>query len=114
MKQFSIHDIPWTGSGHDAAIRKQVFLGRGVAPGLTQWCLAELAPGQRVEAHRHPDLWEAFWVLEGVVQFQIDNTNLALTTGEGVCLMPGEVHALSNDGPGTARFLVLGIEGTPP
>jgi len=113
MKRFSQQEALWSGSGHDEAIRKQVFLGRGVAPGLTQLCVTEFKPGQSVEAHSHPDMWEAFWVLEGELHFQVDGENLALTAGEGVCLMPGEIHALSNDGPATARFLILGIEGDP-
>lgn len=110
MKRFSTSDCPWESSSHDAEIRKQTLLKYGEMPGLTQFCLAELASGQEVEAHSHSDMYEVFFILEGSLDFSVDFKRFALTAGDAVLIFPKERHFLENTNTETARFLILGIE----
>ncbi len=110
MKTFSVEDTPWTGSGHDASILRQVFLTKGSAPGLTQFGRFQLEPGQQVEAHSHTDMWEIFFVVEGSVTFTVDGQPREVGSGEGLLMEPGDEHALTNGGQSRATVFIFGIE----
>lgn len=113
MIPFSLEDCPWTPSGHDREIRRQVLVGRGKMPGLAQFGRFRLEPGQSVSAHAHPDLWELFQVVAGDVVFSVDGREILRGTGEGLVIQPGEVHALANRGSQAVECLIVGIEGPP-
>lgn len=64
-------------------------------------------PSFRVPLHHHDDHVDAFYVLEGEVEFVVDGEVVRATPGTFVAAPPGTVHGFSNPGPSTARILNL-------
>lgn len=66
-----------------------------------------LAGGRRPPAHAHPDRVEAFWVLDGEAEFELDGR--ATTAGpNSFVLVPGGVgHTFGATAGADARLLVL-------
>jgi quercetin dioxygenase-like cupin family protein len=65
------------------------------------------AGGRRPPAHVHPDKVEAFWVLDGEAEFELDGELTRAGPG-GFVLVPGGVsHTFGATPDGTARLLVL-------
>lgn len=63
--------------------------------------------GRRPPAHVHPDRTEAFWVLEGVAEFDL-NGQVTLAAAGAFVLVPGGVVHTFGAGPSTdARLLVF-------
>lgn len=65
------------------------------------------AGGRRPPAHVHPDRVEAFWVLDGIAEFELDGE--LVTAGQGgFVLVPGGVAHTFGAGPDAdAHVLVL-------
>ncbi len=63
--------------------------------------------GRMPPAHRHPGNAEAYFVLEGVVHFQVQAEVFEGTAGTFVLVAAGEAHTFGNTGNDTARLLVL-------
>ena len=65
------------------------------------------AGGRRPPAHVHPDRTEAFWVLDGEAEFELDG-QLTRTGAGGFVLVPGGVaHTFGAPATSPARVLVL-------
>jgi quercetin dioxygenase-like cupin family protein len=75
-----------------------------------QFSLAEreLPPHNRMPpAHRHVSGHEAFYVLDGEVQFELGDTTRAVGAGGFVLVPPGHAHTFGNRSDNVARLLVL-------
>jgi quercetin dioxygenase-like cupin family protein len=67
-----------------------------------------LPPGGRMPpAHRHPSNDEAYFVLDGEVEFRVNDEVVHGTTGTFVLVAAGETHTFGNSGTQPARLLVL-------
>ena len=65
------------------------------------------AGGQRPPAHVHPDRVEAFWVLDGQAEFELDGQLVTVGPG-GFVLVPGGVaHTFGAPEAAAAHVLVL-------
>ena len=60
-----------------------------------------------VEPHRHEDHADTFYVLEGEVEFTVDDEVVRAGPGTFVAAPPGTRHGFRNPGPGPARILNL-------
>ena len=60
-----------------------------------------------VPPHRHDDHVDAFYVLEGFVDFTIDGTLVRAGPGTFLAVPPRVSHGFLNPGPGRARLLNL-------
>lgn len=58
-------------------------------------------------AHVHDEYEEVFYVLEGEVEYRLDDTWTVATAGTTVCVPPGVVHAFRNVSQAHARHLVV-------
>jgi mannose-6-phosphate isomerase-like protein (cupin superfamily) len=65
------------------------------------------AGGRRPPAHRHPDRLEAFWVLEGVAEFELDGETTRAEAGTFVLVPKGVAHTFGATADRPARVLVL-------
>jgi mannose-6-phosphate isomerase-like protein (cupin superfamily) len=65
------------------------------------------AGGRRPPAHRHPDRVEAFWVLQGEAEFELDGRATVTGAGSFVLVPGGVVHTFGATARGDARLLVL-------
>ncbi len=71
-----------------------------------------LPPGGRMPPlHRHQGHEEAFFVLDGTVEFRISGEVLEGTSGTFVLVPAGEVHSFGNTSDERARLLVLHSPG---
>ncbi len=68
----------------------------------------EVPPGGRTpRPHRHPATHEAFYVLDGELEFLLDGARVPAGSGAFVLVPPGAAHTFANRGAGAARVLVL-------
>jgi quercetin dioxygenase-like cupin family protein len=65
-----------------------------------------LDPGGRVPRHLHLRQDERLEVLEGGVRFRCAGEEKRLGRGDSVAVPRRRIHTVSNDGPGTARFVL--------
>jgi len=63
--------------------------------------------GRRPPAHVHPDRVEAFWVLEGEAEFELDGQFTVASAGTFVLVPGGVAHTFGATAAGDARLLVL-------
>ena len=67
-----------------------------------------LPPGGRMPpSHRHEGNDEAYWVLDGVVEFRVDGEVAHGGAGTCVVVPPGASHTFGNTSTEPARLLVL-------
>jgi quercetin dioxygenase-like cupin family protein len=65
------------------------------------------AGGRRPPAHVHPDRTEAFWVLDGEAEFELDGDLVTATAGSFVLVPGGVAHTFGASGTAPAHLLVL-------
>jgi mannose-6-phosphate isomerase-like protein (cupin superfamily) len=61
--------------------------------------------------HWHKTVEEAFFVLEGTIRFELDDTAVEVQAGGYARVPPGVVHRFSNPTDEPARFLGLAVPG---
>jgi quercetin dioxygenase-like cupin family protein len=71
-----------------------------------------LAAGAVVDPHRHAGALDAFFVLDGEVEFALDDTGVAAGPWTWLAVPPGELHGVRNAGASPARLLALRAPGT--
>jgi mannose-6-phosphate isomerase-like protein (cupin superfamily) len=65
-------------------------------------------PGARTPPpHRHVNCSEAFFVLEGMITFRLDEAELTGGAGDFLLVPRGAAHTFGNQGEAPARLLVL-------
>jgi quercetin dioxygenase-like cupin family protein len=64
-------------------------------------------PGAGAFDHRHRSYEEAFYVLEGEIEYRLDEQRVVAAAGACVYVPPGVAHGFRNVGPGHARHLVI-------
>jgi quercetin dioxygenase-like cupin family protein len=64
-------------------------------------------PDFSVPPHRHEDHVDAFYVLEGEVEFTLEGGVVTAGPGTLVAAPPGTLHGFGTRGPGRARVLNL-------
>jgi quercetin dioxygenase-like cupin family protein len=65
------------------------------------------AGGRRPPAHVHPDKTEAFWVLDGAAEFELDGDLVTAVAGSFVLVPGGVVHTFGATADAPAHLLVL-------
>lgn len=97
------------GVRHEARGSEMWFKARGQDTGgrvslMERW----LPPGGRMPpAHRHVANDEAYFVLDGVVEFHVEEEVFAAPPGTFVLVAAGEAHTFGNTATEPARLLVL-------
>lgn len=61
--------------------------------------------------HRHRELTDMFYVLEGTLTFTIDGEDVEGPAGTFVCAPPGTAHTFANRSDAPARFLNFNVPG---
>ena len=65
------------------------------------------AGGRRPPAHVHPDRTEAFWVLDGEAEFELDGDLIRAASGSFVLVPGGVAHTFGAPADTATRVLVL-------
>src|SRR5580698_9366821 len=108
MSQYSI--VP-PASGEQLMVRGSTLLFKAVAASTGgAFSLHERhvpAGGRRPPAHVHPDRVEAFWVLDGAAEFELDGELITAVAGAFVLVPGGVAHTFGASESQAARVLVL-------
>ncbi len=80
---------------------------------LGKYCLVEavVPPGLGAPPNHHAGETEAFYVLEGEVEFMVAGETRVARPGSHVSIPDGAVHAFTARGPAPARVLILNAPG---
>ena len=99
------------GGGEALAVRGSTLLFKAVAAttGGAFSLHERLVPagGRRPPAHVHPDRVEAFWVLDGEAEFELDGELTRAAAGGFVLVPGGAAHTFGATPSAPARLLVL-------
>lgn len=66
---------------------------------------ARLAPGLATTPHYHPLTEEIYYILEGRGQMRIGDELREVVPGDAIAIPPGQIHQITNPGPGLLKFL---------
>lgn len=91
-----------------AATRPTVKIGPHAGSERIGLLESEIPPGGGFASHVHDDHEEAFYVLEGSVEYRIDDAWHVASAGSTVFIPAGHVHAFRNPGDQPARHLAIG------
>src|ERR1700722_11325701 len=99
------------GGGEQLSVRGSTLLFKATAASTSgAFSLHErLVPagGRGPPAHVPPDRVEAFWVLDGVAEFELDGEERSATAGSFVLVPGGVAHTFGASESQAARVLVL-------
>jgi mannose-6-phosphate isomerase-like protein (cupin superfamily) len=99
------------GGGERLSVRGSTLLFKAVAASTGgAFSLHERlipAGGRRPPPHVHPDRTEAFWVLDGTAEFELDGQLAAADAGSFVLVPGGVAHTFGASPQAAARVLVL-------
>ncbi len=76
---------------------------------LSETTIAPGFPGPPL--HTHERICDMFYVLDGVLEMEIDGRTLELGPGSFACAPPGTVHTFRNPGSEPVRFLNFNTPG---
>jgi mannose-6-phosphate isomerase-like protein (cupin superfamily) len=102
--------VPPTGGEHLTARGSELIFKAVAATTGGAFSLHERripADGRRPPAHVHPDRAEAFWVLEGEAEFELDGLTTLAGPGTFVLVPGGVRHTFGASGTVEVRLLVL-------
>lgn len=69
----SLNKIKAVSTSHDVGLKRVLLAANESGCSLTQIAVTELAAGEVAQAHIHPDMQEAFYVLEGTLDVKLDD-----------------------------------------
>jgi mannose-6-phosphate isomerase-like protein (cupin superfamily) len=107
----SQHSVVPPSGGEQLAVRGSTLLFKAVADSTGgAFSLHERqlpAGGRRPPPHVHPDRVEAFWVLDGEAEFELDGELTRAAAGSFVLVPGGVAHTFGAPADRAARVLVL-------
>jgi len=109
MKLVRTSQTPEVGLSHNEDIKKKVFLEKGYIPQLMNFSSATFKPGQAVESHSHPTLFEVFYLLSGRAEFVVNQEKITLNAGDCITIEPGEEHSQHNPYNEDVVWIYFGI-----
>jgi quercetin dioxygenase-like cupin family protein len=87
--------------------RPTVKIGPHLGSRLLGLVESELRPGPSFPVHVHDEYEEAFYVLEGEIEYLVDGAWLKARAGSTVFVPAGQPHGFRNPGQQPARHLAL-------
>jgi len=103
-------EIPLSEVSHNPEIAKKVIISNGAIPKLTTFSQSYFKPGQTCTSHTHSDMWEVYYINEGVMTMTCDGVVTEHHPGETVVIEPGEAHSASNQHSEALVTTYFGIE----
>ncbi|ALM07795.1 hypothetical protein SB49_08305 [Sediminicola sp. YIK13] len=109
MKIVRSKEVAEVGVSHNVEIRKKVLLEKGTIPQLMNFSSAVFKPGQFVETHSHPTMYEVFYIIKGRAAFVVEHEKVILGVGDCITIAPGEIHSQSNPYDNIVEWIYFGI-----
>lgn len=72
-----------------------------------EWGIIVFRPGQKLGPHRHNEVEETFYFLEGAPLMVVDGEELRVAPGDVFRLEPGEGHDIINDSDADTRLIFI-------
>ncbi len=95
---------------HDRHLLKRVLLqDSDTRSNLKMLNHACLEVGESFSAHRHPDMEEVFYFLEGEGQFSLNGERVSVQSGDCLYVSCGTTHTCTNTGNQPLVFLAFGV-----
>jgi quercetin dioxygenase-like cupin family protein len=91
--------------GRGARVGNVEFLARTVDTPRFTFGIIEIEAGRELEAHRHADEDDAFYIVEGELTFIFGDERLVAAPGTFVLVPPGVEHGFRNDDARAVRML---------
>lgn len=66
---------------------------------------ARLEPGQQTAPHYHIRTEEIYYILTGEGRMEVGPETRLVKPGDAIAIPPGEVHTITNTGPGQLKFI---------
>jgi quercetin dioxygenase-like cupin family protein len=89
------------------ATRPQVKVGPHLGSRLLGLLESEIPPGAGFPGHVHDEYEEVFYVLDGDMEYRLDDAWFPASAGSVVFIPPGHVHAFRNVSDREARHLAI-------
>lgn len=99
-QEMKVDQLPW--GPHDWLCRPDI-----VDADKLLLVRVHMPPGQAHKFHRHPEMEEIIYVLEGTAEQWVDREKRILGPGEMAHIPMDVVHGTYNAGAGTLRFLAI-------
>jgi quercetin dioxygenase-like cupin family protein len=99
-KDLKVETLPW--GPHDWMCRPDL-----VEADKLLMVRVHMPPGQGHAFHRHPEMEEIIYILEGTAEQWVDRDKKILKAGEMAHIPMDMVHGTYNAGSGTLRFLAI-------
>jgi quercetin dioxygenase-like cupin family protein len=99
-KEMKVEELPW--GPHDWLCRPDIVEAEGLL--LVR---VHMPPGKGHAFHRHPEMEEIIYVLEGQAEQWVDRAKRILAPGEIAHIPKDVVHGTYNAGAGILRFLAI-------
>tara|TARA_R110002051_G_C8736457_1_gene498525 strand:+ start:1135 stop:1473 length:339 start_codon:yes stop_codon:yes gene_type:complete len=109
MKIVRSQEIAEIGVSHNEEIKKKVLLEKGTIPQLMNFSSTVFKPGQFVETHNHPTMYEVFYILKGRAEFIVNQEKVILEVGDCITIDQGEWHSQSNPYTENVEWVYFGI-----
>lgn len=93
-------------------ISKEVIIGRGILPNVTQIAVSSLAEAQQTELHCHPTMYEVYYILEGEAKYIVGDQEYLVGSGDFVVVPPNTMHQQTVT-RGPHKILYWGLETAP-
>ena len=72
-----------------------------------EWGIIVLKPGGELGAHKHQQVEETFFFLEGSAQMIVDDQSFRAEPGDAFRIEPGEAHNIVNDGNEPVKLIFI-------
>jgi quercetin dioxygenase-like cupin family protein len=99
-REMKVDQLPW--GPHDWLCRPDIVEAEKLL--LVR---VHMPPGQAHQFHRHPEMEEIIYVLEGTAEQWVNRDKRLLGPGEMAHIPTDVVHGTYNTGTGTLRFLAI-------
>ncbi len=104
-----ISELSYLKTNHKQGKRKVFLLNEELKNSLTQIALGFLEKGEAIESHKHPSMWEYFYIIAGKGKITIKDQAYLLCAGHFFEISPNTYHALSADTFDNLEFLYWGV-----
>jgi quercetin dioxygenase-like cupin family protein len=108
IRSYQLEEEP---THHDAGVLKRVILRQGAIPRLNQFATARFREDDFVPKHRHADMVEVFFLLDGEVTVCLEGEEHSILPEDTVVVYPGVLHGFRIMKP--SRLLYFSLSGYP-
>lgn len=98
--------LPWALDLRFAGVQTKALITAAQNPHASVH-LIRIPASANITLHRHLQEVEVAYVVSGRCQMRVGDAQLALTTGQLICIPAGVDHAVANEGPEPVEILTI-------